>query len=216
MKRMALLLIGVVWLLAVGASAGVCDATGPGGKCCDCTGMFGNCITTGNPPNTCECHCDSIIFCFGSGGPCTNGVCKLAPMSVQATIQNFPWITTPGIVRALAKDSVMPSGLLMYDSMQSMELKVGGGVHKGILTRKVADALSDEKIVGAQWFLLTDDENTGHTELLLYYDANNVWKADEDIHHSPIRIPVTERVIFYSDHWEQVNAKGTFTGKVGQ
>jgi hypothetical protein len=63
--------------------------------------------------------------------------------------------------------------------------------------------------------LITDDEKTGHTELLLFYDADNVWKADEDIHHSPVRIPVTEKVILYADHWEQVNANGTFTGKVG-
>jgi hypothetical protein len=29
-----------------------------------------------------------------------------------------------------------------------------------------------------------------------------------------MRLPVTETITFYADHWEQVNANGVFTDKV--
>jgi hypothetical protein len=54
----------------------------------------------------------------------------------------------------------------------------------------------------------------GYSELVLYYDPDTKWTSSGDMEDNPTLVPVTETVKFYSDHWEQVNTNGTFTGKV--
>jgi hypothetical protein len=138
-----------------------------------------------------------------------------SPKSIIENIKTYPWIATEHIVSALSEHSVMPSAELLYDSIQSDQLKLGNGRHLGLLVQKFANAASENgDIKGIQWFEVDDDPRTGHMWVKFYYDVDSVWKIADDIHHSSIRIPVTERVDFYRDHWEQTNKKGKFTGVV--
>jgi hypothetical protein len=120
----------------------------------------------------------------------------------------FPWITTPKIVRALAEHSVLPHPDFLYDVVVGSELKGGPNGHHGV----VADPT--QKSNYRQWFDLDDDIAARQSHLRIWLDEKGVWKKASDTHESTIRLPVAETVDFFEDHWEQVNPNGRFSGQV--
>ena len=124
-----------------------------------------------------------------------------------ADLATFPWLATPKIGQALAQNSAMPGPHLVFFVIQATELINGAGSQdEGLIT--------DPTVKGVEWFKISDDRASGYSELVLYYDPDTKWISTGDMEDNPTLVPVTETVKFYSDHWEQVNANGTFTGKV--
>lgn len=202
MKKMGLLL-GVVFLLMTGYSLADFSCSADNGNCCVCVG--GDCQSRAG---SCHCSCVGIgVFCHADNKPCAPP-CPLAQAITPGALITFPWLATPRIAAELAKNSVVPDAGFVYFMVQATVLTSGTSSHAAF----VGDP--KQKKNDARWFNIENDEATRHSEVKIYYDADRVWETTDDMHHSKVRLPVTETVNFYEDHWEQVNANGKFTGKV--
>jgi hypothetical protein len=138
---------------------------------------------------------------------CLNDKCALGRISAE-TLAQYPWMTMPGIVRSLSEHSVLPHPIMIYDLVQTSELKTGPVGHSGV----AGDPEQKQKYV--EWWDANDDVNTHQSHLKIWLDANGIWKSTADIQDNTIRLPVSETVDFYQDHWEQTNVKGTFRGTI--
>lgn len=176
--------------------------------CCDCSfPMVGTCIKRAAGAG-CKCRCYSLVFYCTSSGPCVNGSCQLGPRLTPQALAQTPWATTPRIVEQLAEHSVLPSPGVIYDQVIIAELKAGRVGHHG----GVRDPQLQKKY--REWWDLDDNSTPNQAHLRIWLDENRVWTFASDVHESKVRLPVTETVDFFEDHWEQVNAKGRFSGRV--
>lgn len=152
----------------------------------------------------------------GTGCPDANGngkFCKASattsgePSKVLSTLEAFPWVMNSTIVKDLTKNSVVPDPQLVYWWAKISELERPG--------HNISGEVAPHGDVKADlFFQFSDDLEAKHSQLVIYVDENRTWKSTTDMHHSPVRLPVTEKVDFYPDHWEQTNAQGTFKSSV--
>jgi hypothetical protein len=183
-----------------------CDSD-TNGACCICNSA-GHCQTE-TPFNVCKCRCHSVgSSCTSSGVCAVGGVCKFAPRLTPQALAQTPWATSPRIVNQLVEHSVVPSPDLIYDQVMIAELKAGRVGHHGV----VLDPQQQRKY--REWWDLDDNSSPDKAHLRIWLDEDGVWKLASDVHQSKVRLPVTETVDFFEDHWEQVNAKGRFSGQV--
>src|SRR5271166_3049247 len=202
--------LAIAFLLSV-LCAGLCWAdrcdSDTDGVCCDCNGSA-VCIKRG-PGAGCRCRCYSLtVGLCESSGPCVNGSCQLALRLTPQALLQTPWATTPRIVEQLAEHSVLPSPDVIYDQIIIAELKAGRVGHHGV----VLDLQHQKKY--REWWDLDDNTIPNKAHLTIWLDENGVWNFASDAPESKVRLAVTETVDFLEDHWEQVNAKGRFSGKV--
>jgi hypothetical protein len=205
--------LAVAFLLSV-LCAGLCWGqdkcnSDTDGVCCDCSvPMVGNCIKRAGG-NGCKCMCYSLIFYCTSSGMCTNGHCaQVATRVTPETIARTPWATSPKIVEQLAEHSVLPSPDVIYDQVMIAELKAGRVGHHGV----VIDPQLQRKY--REWWNLNDNSLPNEAHLTIWLDENGVWKFASDVDESKVRLPITETVDLFEDHWEQTNSKGRFSGNV--
>jgi hypothetical protein len=102
----------------------------------------------------------------------------------------------------------MPAPAILYDSVITAELKKGPIGHTGV----VGDP--ERKATYVEWWDVVDDVANHHSRLTLWLDEHGVWQSTSDIRESETRLPVTETVDLFEDHWEQTNANGKFSGRV--
>ncbi|MGH9529750.1 MAG: hypothetical protein ACRD2S_07520 [Terriglobales bacterium] len=207
----AVLLAGA-FLVSVPAAQALDHCDGSDGQgCCDCTfPIVGTCIKHKGTNTNCKCTCDMAnMFCASGGGPCNNNACAEAPVrNTPATMARMPWTNSPKLTIELAASSTLPTPYLFYDLVLTDELRAGPAGHHG--------GLSDpaHKSNYVIWYNLEDNIIPGQAQLTVWVDTEGIWKQGSDTHMSPVRLPITETVSFYEDHWSQTNAKGTFSGKV--
>jgi hypothetical protein len=210
--RTMLMLAAFVMVITAGLWAVDSCPDASKGLCCDCTSFVGGTCKEGF--YNCACRCtEAMGFCINSGGPCSQGNCQLVPAGITPDIlSRFPWMATDGIVEALAKNSVMPDAWTVYDFIQSQALKKGPKYLSGLVMPRATDPKL--KVKGPQWFGVISDDAERVTRVTLYYDPENKYHRWAEIHHANPSVTPTETVTFYLDRWEQVNANGTFKGKV--
>lgn len=151
-----------------------------------------------------------VILCLFACGN-QHHIDKTGGINTQG-LQSFPWLGTPRIAQALAEHSVVPFAGEVYLAVQSSLLIEGPrGSGGGVLGL----AKLDPSLKGYVWSKIVVDAKAKKTTLTLYHDPQGFWHTSGEMRDDPGRVPVTETVIFYSDHWEQINAKGIFTGHVG-
>ena len=178
--------------------------------CCDCSvPMVGNCIKRGSSTAGCKCTCYSLIFYCTSSGTCVHGACSQASIRVTPqTLAQTPWATSPKIIEQLAEHSVLPSPGVIYDQIIIAELKKGPVGHHGV----VLDPQLQKKY--REWWDLDDHSIPNQARVTIWLDENGMWTFASDVHESKVRLPITETVDLFEDHWEQTNAKGRFSGNV--
>jgi hypothetical protein len=151
----------------------------------------------------------AILCLFASGNQ--HFLDKTGGINPQSLL-SFPWLGTPRIAQSLAEHSVVPLAGEVYLAVQSSQLIEGpGGSGGGVLGL----AKLDPSLKGYVWSKIVVDAKAKTTTLTLYYDPQALWHTSGEMRDHPGRVPLTETTIFYSDHWVQTNAKGTFTGHVG-
>jgi hypothetical protein len=130
----------------------------------------------------------------------------------------YPWLANTGIAKDLASHSTMPNAVDIFEEVRTVQLRDGSNsIRRGYAQdsgyRQDGDAptIATNKTKGTQWWQLASDDSQKTQVLTLWDDPDLKWTTTGDIHHSTLRLPVTETITFYPDHWEQVNANGTFT-----
>jgi hypothetical protein len=174
----------------------------------------------------CNCNCLSFIqngmrVCHASG-PCgPHEICTQPPPVTVQTIMTYPWLAAAGIVKELASHSTMPNAREIFDVVRTVQLTEGSNsIRRGYVQDSGyrmdgnAPTIATNKTKGTQWWQLASDDSQKTQVLTLWDDPDLKWITTGDIHHSTMRLPVTETITFYADHWEQVNANGVFTDKV--
>jgi hypothetical protein len=192
-------------------------------QCTDCNQQTKTCL----PPKAyCACSCFSHVingvrYCTASGACGGHQICPSPPPLTTQTMMNFPWLANTGIAKELATHSTMPNAMEIFEEVRAVQLRDGANsIRRGYAQdsgyRLDGDAptVASNKTKGTQWWQLTSDDSQKTQVLTLWDDPDLKWITTGDIHHSKLRLPVTETITFYPDHWQQVNANGVFTHSV--
>lgn len=135
-----------------------------------------------------------------------------APQGISThSLLSLPWLGTPGIVTSLSEHSVLPFAASLFYYVQADQLIQGPKSGGGLLQLNRIEPSAK----GFLWTKIIVDTEIEKTTLTVYYDPNELYHSSGELKHNPGRVPVTETVVFFSDHWEQRNVNGTFTGRVG-
>lgn len=192
-------------------------------QCTDCNQQTMLCQP---PKNNCSCSCFSHVIngvrhCTATGACGPHEICPVGPPLTTQTMTNYPWLANTGIVKELASHSTMPNATDIFEEVRTVQLKEGSNAIRrgyvqdsGYRLNSKTPTVATDKTRGTQWWQLTSDESQKTQVLTLWDDPDLKWITTGDIHHSSTRLPVTETITFYPDHWEQVNANGTFTHPV--
>lgn len=188
-------------------------------QCTDCNQQTMLCQP---PKNNCSCSCFSIVHngvrhCTATGACGGHQICPVAPPLTTQTMMNYPWLANTGAVKELASHSTMPNAADIFEEVRTVQLKEGSNAIRrgyvqdtGYRLDGKTPTVATDKTKGTQWWQLASDDSQKTQVLTLWDDPNLTWITTGDIHHSTTRLPVTETITFYPDHWVQVNANGTF------
>jgi hypothetical protein len=214
MKTLAITVCGLLFLTLALTTVSVA-------QCTDCNITTHMCL----PPTRSNCACDCETFTINGVLHCSaTGICgehgNLCPakhgLNTQTMI-DYPWITSVDSVKELASHSTMPNAAYIFEEVRTIQLKDGANAIRrgyvqdsGYRLNSGTPAIAASKTKGTQWWQLASDDAQKTQVLTLWDDPDLKWKTTGDIHHSTLRLPVTETITFYSDHWEQANAKGVF------
>jgi hypothetical protein len=194
-----------------------------GQQCEDCVVSTGTCHSG---LYSCNCSCYSFVMngvrhCTASGACGPHEICPGPPPVIAQTMMNYPWLTNVGIVKELASHSIMPNAKQIFEEVRTVQLKDGSSsirrgyvLDTGYRIEGKTPTAATNKTKGTQWWQLTSDDSQKIQVLTLWDDPDMKWESSADIHHSTLRLPITETITFYADHWEQRNLNGVFSDKV--
>jgi hypothetical protein len=186
-------------------------------QCTDCNQTTGECLP---PENYCDCSCFSRVVngvrhCTATGACGGHEICPVAYPPNPQTLVNYPWLANTGLAKELASHSVMPNAAEILDEVRTVQLKEGSvSIRRGYVQdtgyrfQGKSPVPAENRTKGTQWWQLASDDGQKMQVLTMWDDPELKWNTTADIHHSKVRLPITETITFYSDHWEQVNANG--------